>query len=327
MAAWPLALITLVEVTGPPVSPGVYFVSVVPAPGYDRAAYPDSIEYGMREPDLTSPAARVDLVAAQRCLASATVCDGANFDKTDDPGAYRPGWDSPGNLNCKATSKLCPAFPSFWTRLRLSAVTTYAQRPGSAALQKVDTYTLHQSFPEDWYATSPGWWLNSITRTGYGPGDSTGTVQSKDGVSFAHYTVGSSSPLRTRLKDRQLPVTVQDVSGDGVTDLVYRTDVTGRLLLRKGIAASGGGVDLTSLAAAARQLGGGRGHRVRRLRLGSAGIPHLIGTPDVNGDAIPDIWTVGLRRARSSRSSARAWRRRVCRAAVVAVAGQSVRSG
>ncbi|MFJ7228179.1 RHS repeat-associated core domain-containing protein [Streptomyces tendae] len=181
---------------------------------YDRAAYPDSIEYGMREPDLTSPAARVDLLAAQRCLASATICDGANFDKTDDPGAYRPWWDSPGNLNCKATSKLCPAFPSFWTRLRLSAVTTYAQRPGSAALQKVDTYTLHQSFPEDWYDTSPGLWLNSITRTGYGPGDSTGTVQSKDGVSFAHYTVGSSSPLRTRLKDRQLPNLVPTGSGD-----------------------------------------------------------------------------------------------------------------
>ncbi|WP_233226355.1 RHS repeat-associated core domain-containing protein [Streptomyces sp. I4(2020)] len=181
---------------------------------YDRAAYPDSIEYGMREPDLTNPAARVDLVAAQRCLASATICDGANFDKTDDPGAYRPWWDSPGNLNCKATSKLCPAFPSFWTRLRLSVVTTYAQRPGSAALQKVDTYTLHQSFPEDWYDTSPGLWLNSITRTGYGPGDSTGTVQSKDGVSFAHYTVGSSSPLRTRLKDRQLPNLVPTGSGD-----------------------------------------------------------------------------------------------------------------
>lgn len=181
---------------------------------YDRAAYPDYIEYGMRSSDLTKPSAKVDFVAAQRCLAPGTICDSANFDKTDDPGAYRPWWDSPGNLNCKSTSKLCPAFPSFWTRLRLSAITTYGQRPGSSALQKVDTYTLHQSFPEDWYDTSPGLWLNSITRTGYGPGDSTGTLQSKDGVSFAQYTVGSTSPLRARLKDRQLPNLVSSGPND-----------------------------------------------------------------------------------------------------------------
>ncbi len=86
-------------------------------------------------------------------------------------------------------------------------------------------------------------------------------------------------------------VTVQDVSGDGVTDLVYRTDVTGRLLLRKGIAASGGGANLTSLAAEANSAGG-VDTEYGASGWGSAGIPHLIGTPDVNGDAIPDIWTV-----------------------------------
>ncbi|MEU5142430.1 hypothetical protein [Streptomyces sp. NPDC021139] len=86
-------------------------------------------------------------------------------------------------------------------------------------------------------------------------------------------------------------VTVQDVSGDGVTDLVYRTDVTGRLLLRKGIAASGRGVNLTSLTAAANSAGG-VDTEYGASGWGSASIPHLIGTPDVNGDAIPDIWTV-----------------------------------
>lgn len=71
-------------------------------------------------------------------------------------------------------------------------MTTNAGRAGQTALGKVDVYTLHQSFPEDWYDTSPGLWLNSITRTGYGPGDTTGTAQSKDGISFAPYTVGST---------------------------------------------------------------------------------------------------------------------------------------
>lgn len=72
-------------------------------------------------------------------------------------------------------------------------------------LGPVDKYTLRQSFPGDWYDTAPGLWLNSITRTGYAPGDTVGTVQSSNGVSFAPYTVGSSSPLRSYLKDRQLP--------------------------------------------------------------------------------------------------------------------------
>ncbi|MGW0840373.1 polymorphic toxin-type HINT domain-containing protein [Streptomyces sp. NPDC002787] len=171
---------------------------------YDRYAYPKTIEYGMRS-DLSKPSATVEFGVAQRCLKSATACDAANFAKTSDPGAYRPWWDTPGNLNCKSTSKLCPAFPSFWTQLRLDSVTTKAARAGQTGLGKVDTYELHQSFPADWYYSSPGLWLNSITRRGFAPGDTTGTLQHKDGVSFGEYTVGSSSPLRNRLKDRQLP--------------------------------------------------------------------------------------------------------------------------
>ncbi|MFD7771423.1 polymorphic toxin-type HINT domain-containing protein [Streptomyces sp. NPDC059787] len=172
---------------------------------YERSAHPTTIEYGMRSSDLTKPSATVEFGAEQRCLKSETACDAANFAKTDDPGAYRPWWDTPGNLNCKSTSKLCPAFPSFWTQMRLDTVTTKAARAGQTGLGKVDTYQLHQSFPEDWYDTAPGLWLNSITRRGFAPGDTTGTLQHKDGVSFAEYSVGSTSPLRARLKDRQLP--------------------------------------------------------------------------------------------------------------------------
>ncbi|ALV30712.1 DNRLRE domain-containing protein [Streptomyces sp. CdTB01] len=91
-------------------------------------------------------------------------------------------------------------------------------------------------------------------------------------------------------KDRDI-VLAQDVSGDGVADLVYRTDVTGRLLLRKGIAASAGGVDVNSLASAANSSGG------VDLTYGASGWyssdkPFLYGTPDVNKDGIPDIWSV-----------------------------------
>lgn len=91
-------------------------------------------------------------------------------------------------------------------------------------------------------------------------------------------------------EDRDL-VTAQDITGDGVTDLLYRTDVSGRLLLRKGVAASSGGVDLDSLASAANSSGG------VDIEYGVSGwdsdkIPLLIGTPSVNGDSVPDIWAV-----------------------------------
>ncbi|MET7599953.1 DNRLRE domain-containing protein [Streptomyces sp. NPDC005481] len=86
-------------------------------------------------------------------------------------------------------------------------------------------------------------------------------------------------------------VTAQDISGDGVTDLVYRTDISSRLLLRKGIAASGGGVSLTSLGSAANSSGG-VDTEYGASGWSRAGIPLLIGTPDVNGDNIPDVWTV-----------------------------------
>ncbi|MFE5729935.1 RHS repeat domain-containing protein [Streptomyces sp. NPDC056528] len=184
---------------------------------YERAAYPTTIEYGLRAADLTKPSATVEFGVKQRCLKSGTACDAANFAKTGDPGAYRPWWDTPGSLNCKSTSKLCPGFPSFWTQLRLDTITTKAARPGQTGLGYVDVYTLHQSFPEDWYDTAPSLWLNSITRTGYSPGETPpngGTLQSKDGVSFAHYQVKKTSPLKGYLLDKQLPNLVSAGPGD-----------------------------------------------------------------------------------------------------------------
>ncbi|MFC9847320.1 DNRLRE domain-containing protein [Streptomyces sp. NPDC060223] len=90
--------------------------------------------------------------------------------------------------------------------------------------------------------------------------------------------------------DRDL-VTVQDISGDGVTDLVYRIDSSGRLLLRKGIAASGGGVDVNSLASAANSSGG-LDAEYSATGWSRSDMPFLMGTPDTNGDLIPDMWAI-----------------------------------
>jgi hypothetical protein len=86
-------------------------------------------------------------------------------------------------------------------------------------------------------------------------------------------------------------VTVMDVSGDGVADMIYRTDVSGRLLLRKGIAASSGGTDLNSLASAANSSGG-LDTEYGASGWGSDSVPLLMGTPDANGDTVPDLWAV-----------------------------------
>ncbi|MFJ8603663.1 DNRLRE domain-containing protein [Streptomyces shenzhenensis] len=91
-------------------------------------------------------------------------------------------------------------------------------------------------------------------------------------------------------KDRDL-VTAQDISGDGITDLLYRTDVTGRLLLRNGIAAASGGVDINSLALAANSSGG-VDNEYAASGWGSSSFPLLIGTPSANPDTVPDVWAI-----------------------------------
>lgn len=86
-------------------------------------------------------------------------------------------------------------------------------------------------------------------------------------------------------------VTAQDVSGDGVTDLIYREDTASVLRLRKGIAAAGGGVSLASLASSNASAGGGD-TEYAPAGWNITNMPHLLGIPDSNGDNIPDLWAV-----------------------------------
>ncbi|MFC9650483.1 RHS repeat-associated core domain-containing protein [Streptomyces sp. NPDC056937] len=139
---------------------------------YDRGGWLGHIDYGQRNIKgsvFTSPATeRVGFTVAERCLAEgALTCSDDNFaDK--DPGKYRIWYDTPADLRCQAGKKCWNAGPSFWTRKRLTTITTSSQRLTTTdARQVVDKYTLKQSFPVLKTGANTALWLESIQRTGY----------------------------------------------------------------------------------------------------------------------------------------------------------------
>lgn len=134
---------------------------------YNRAGYPTQITYGLHKNNLSgAPSAKVEFTVDERCVEEAK-CDPARFESKN-YGDKQYWWDTPSTLHCKAGADCYIGSPTFWTRKRLTAVTTSAQRTeGSTALSFVDRWTLTQSFLEQRTDTSPPLWLESILRTGY----------------------------------------------------------------------------------------------------------------------------------------------------------------
>ncbi|MFE9249626.1 RHS repeat-associated core domain-containing protein [Streptomyces sp. NPDC007088] len=153
--------------------------------GYTRGGYLKEIRYGQRAGALfsASPAASDKLVLsyAERCTATGTGCD--SLDKN-----HRDNWpDVPFDAVCKEGDKCTyNVSPSFFTRKRLTGVTSYAwdaaaATPGFAA---VDGWTLKQQYldPGDTGDTGDqSLWLAEIKHTG-----KRGADLSLDPVKFAH---------------------------------------------------------------------------------------------------------------------------------------------
>ncbi|MFG2716574.1 ricin-type beta-trefoil lectin domain protein [Streptomyces goshikiensis] len=178
---------------------------------YVRGGYPAAISYGLRASDLSgAPAGKVAFTVAERCVKQgSTTCSDAEFESKN-YGDKQPWWDTPSTLHCKADAKNCyVGSPTFWTRKRLTAVTTYGQRTeGSTALSLVDRWNLTQSFPEQRGDTHPPLWLESITRTGYG------TTLDTSG----NQTSTSLPPVSFLANVQDMPNRVAKSSGDATPD-------------------------------------------------------------------------------------------------------------
>jgi RHS repeat-associated protein len=129
---------------------------------YDRGGYLTEARYGLRDsaPYATAPT-RVSFGVVERCLPSGTItCSEAQF--TTANAAYWP--DTPVDQNCKSgTSCGGQISPTFWTRKRLTTVTT--QVWGGSGYRDVDSWTLRQQFPDS-DSSTPSLWLAGITHTG-----------------------------------------------------------------------------------------------------------------------------------------------------------------
>lgn len=133
---------------------------------YDRAPLLKRIEYGTRQgSDTTGNApARVVFNTAERCIPTSTFdCAPAKL-----TAANANQWpDVPFDQICSSTSSCANRLgPTFFSRKRLTGVTTQVWNPSSSSYRAVDTWELKHSFPNSGDHNPRSLWLESIQHTG-----------------------------------------------------------------------------------------------------------------------------------------------------------------
>ncbi|MFG2822552.1 RHS repeat-associated core domain-containing protein [Kitasatospora sp. NPDC048365] len=126
------------------------------AVSYVRGGYLKRIDYGLRG-DLGAPSkasGQVQFTVGERCLTTCTT-----FDK-----AHATDWpDVPVDQDCAANSACLNVSPTFWSRKRLTQISTFSRLGGT--LTPVDQWALSQTLPPTGDSSTPSLWLASIDRT------------------------------------------------------------------------------------------------------------------------------------------------------------------
>ncbi|MET8155035.1 RHS repeat-associated core domain-containing protein [Sphaerisporangium sp. NPDC005289] len=132
---------------------------------YDRGGYLSRIDYGQRADAIfsSSAPARVSFKVDERCVPTSTFdCAAAKF--TKDNAKYWP--DVPYDQKCDSGEKCLDDYsPTFWSRKRLTSVTTQVLVSGST-YKDVDIWMLDQKMRPPGDGTAPTLWLAGIEHTG-----------------------------------------------------------------------------------------------------------------------------------------------------------------
>ncbi|MEU8800906.1 RHS repeat-associated core domain-containing protein [Spirillospora sp. NPDC048819] len=110
---------------------------------YVRGGYLKTISYGMRKDSLFAKApAQVSFTTSERCIPNATFdCDPAKIGANPDM-----WWDVPWDLNCNSGQRCEDTHgavaPTFWSRKRLTQVTTQILKPDASGYRPVDSWAL-----------------------------------------------------------------------------------------------------------------------------------------------------------------------------------------
>ncbi|WP_194909670.1 RHS repeat domain-containing protein [Catenulispora rubra] len=135
---------------------------------YTRGGVLDHIEYGLRDDNGTvyaNPAVdKVTFTASERCIPNENN-DGFNCDPSQFNATNAAHWhDVPFDQSCSSGATCSNYSPSFWSRKRVTAITTQVYNAG--AYQNVDTYSLAQSYPDTGDGTPFALALASVQRCG-----------------------------------------------------------------------------------------------------------------------------------------------------------------
>jgi RHS repeat-associated protein len=121
---------------------------------YDRAGYLTSIAYGTRSESTERAPMLVEFASGDRCVA-ANCADKANWP------------DVPQDLECTGSPcGVTQMSPSFWTKKRLTSVTTKVWDAGRSDYDDVDRWNFTHSFPDPSDSVGPVLWLHTIVHSG-----------------------------------------------------------------------------------------------------------------------------------------------------------------